>query len=347
MGLGYVGKPLANALKKYFKVIGFDPDPKKTDENWAVSDFLNVLADVYIICVPTPLKEDRPDYSFVNSAIGMVSEKLKSGDTLIIESSVGVGFTRRAWDMLANRVPTVNVCYSPERINPGSDQDISSVVKLISGINEKSLSVARIIYSKITKIHECESVEIAEMSKLIENTQRDVNIAFINAIYQECVVSGVDFKKVKRAAMTKWNFLDFSPGLVGGHCIPVDPVYLAESSSTNKIKNIVNEARSINDSMVGFISHEIVKKSKGNRVHIHGASYKEGVEDVRQSLSVKIFQHLNTLGFNLILSDAVIEDAPPSKDRLNVILVNHAVYRKRKGDFEKTNFYDPFGCLDK
>ena len=262
IGLGYVGLPLALAFGKYFNTTGYDINKKRIDDlkknkdinsetkridftksrkiNFSnnIKDIIN--SNIYIITVPTPIyKNKKPDYRLLKKACNFVGKNLHKNDIVIFESTVYPGMTENICvPILAKKsglkyIKEFNVGYSPERINPGDKKrKLENIPKLVSSSDKKSLGTIYYLYSKIirAKIHKIESIKIAEAAKIIENTQRDINIAFVNELSILFNKLKIDTYKVLNAASTKWNFLNFKPGLVGGHCIGVDPYYLSYKS---------------------------------------------------------------------------------------------------------------------
>ena len=258
IGLGYVGLPLAIELGKTFPLVGFDINSKRVQQlNNGIDETLEVTSldiesskllhitddpdqlancDVYIITVPTPIDEQsKPDLNPILSATTLISDYINEGDTIIYESTVYPGLTEEICAPLIEKNTSLEYnkdffCgYSPERINPGDkNHTLRNITKIISGSTSETLDLLEAIYSKVVDVglHKAKSIKVAEMAKVIENTQRDINIALINEITQICHRLDLDVTSVLEAAKTKWNFLDFKPGMVGGHCIGVDPYYL-------------------------------------------------------------------------------------------------------------------------
>ena len=264
IGLGYVGVPLAISLSKHFKIFCYDINKSKINDlkkkklpfsynerfnfkNTLFSYNHNILdeCNIYIVTVPTPVnKINNPDLSFLKNATKMISHKLKRGDIVIYESTVYPGCTDEVCVPLLEKYSKLKLnkdffCgYSPERINPGdSKRNLKNVVKIVSGSNNYSKKIINNIYSKIVNTtYQVNSIKIAESSKIIENTQRDLNIALMNEFSKIFNNLNLNFNEILKAASTKWNFINFKPGLVGGHCIGVDPYYLAYKAKKINIK---------------------------------------------------------------------------------------------------------------
>ena len=260
IGLGYVGLPLALELSKYYKVRGFDTNKKRIKElnvgidttnevakkkkilNKNISFTSNYLScensNIYIVTVPTPVnKNNEPDLKHLKQAAALIAKIIKKGDIVVIESTVYPGVTEEVIAPYIERKSSLkkgidfNMGYSPERINPGDTKHkIANIKKVIAADNKKTLNKISKIYKKIIKagVHKAPNIKVAETSKAIENAQRDINIAFVNEVVMISKALNIDSNEVLKAANTKWNFLNFKPGLVGGHCIGVDPYYLTE-----------------------------------------------------------------------------------------------------------------------
>jgi len=332
MGLGYVGLPICLELSKKYSTIGFDINKlrvsnlkKNLDFNneFKKKDFLNkklVFTDkieeikncnFYIICVPTPItKLKKPDLKYVKKCFDIISIVLKKNDIIVLESTVYPGITKSFAKKLENNNKLINnrdffVCYSPERINPGDKENkLSKINKILAyeGKNKEIKKKLKYVYSKISKnLIFTNKINEAETAKGIENIQRDLNIAFYNEILLICEKLNIEFNEVIRLAKTKWNFIEFSPGLVGGHCLPVDPYYLTYVANKKKYKPKVTLAgRSINESMKSYVLKIIhrkiknLKKSKKSKIKIclFGLTYKYGVSDIRNSQNIEIFNLL-------------------------------------------------------
>jgi len=339
IGLGYVGLPLAVAFASRYQVIGFDINENRIKElnkgfdstNELTSEQLNkaiggslklttTLDDlsgctVYIVTVPTPITSSKsPNLTPVIKATESISKVLKKGDTVVYESTVYPGVTEEVCVPILEDKTRLKfnedffVGYSPERINPGDKKHtITKITKVVSGSTPKTLEDLSALYGSIIEagIYEAPTIKIAEAAKVIENTQRDINIAFVNELSIIFSKMGIDTNEVLKAAGTKWNFLNFSPGLVGGHCIGVDPYYLAyKSEQLGYTPEMILAGRKINDSMPTFIVSQIVKQllkqnktSQNAKALILGATFKENCPDLRNSKVVYVCKELSEFGF--------------------------------------------------
>lgn len=333
IGLGYVGLPIALAFAKKVKVIGFDINSKRIDvmrKNIDPSgeleerDFLNrdifftadpsdlKKASFYIVTVPTPIDTfNHPDLTPLISATKTIGQVLKHGDYVVYESTVYPGCTEEECIPLLEELSGLTcgtdfkVGYSPERINPGDkEHTLSKIIKVVAGCDDESLNTIAETYKIVVDagIHKASSIKVAEAAKIIENTQRDVNIALMNELSVICDKLNINTFEVLEAAATKWNFLSFSPGLVGGHCIGVDPYYLTYKARKLGLNpNVILSGRLINDQMPMNIAKKIVKSliksgidiSKG-RVLVMGVTFKENVEDIRNSKVAELIKELQS-----------------------------------------------------
>lgn len=372
IGLGYVGLPLFIKLEKSFKnIIGFDLSNKRIEElrnnfdntNEISSNelkktnksFFNQIENLakcnfFIICVPTPIKKNKkPDLSYLNYSIELLSRIFKPNDTFVIESTVYPGVTKLLAKKMANLTNLqINknffYGYSPERINPGDNKNtISKITKIVSGSNKVTLNKLSKVYSKVTKkIFKMNCVEEAEMAKVIENTQRDVNIALINEIKIISNKLGLNNEHILEGASTKWNFHKYTHGLVGGHCIGVDPYYLADLAINLKIQpKVILAGRDVNDGMAINLGKFILEniKTKKSKILICGLTFKENIPDIRNSGSFEVFNFLKkSKKINIIdLHDPFISSIPEYKDHFNytnkkydmiIFLVSHNYYKK-------------------
>ncbi len=345
VGLGYVGLPLFLALGKKFKVIGFDTNKEKIqrlkngrDENKEIGqkDLLRFSesltfnpdklrnANFFIIAVPTPIDEKKnPDLKILKGATRLVGEKMPMDSIIVYESTIYPGVTEEICiPILEKESCLVNrkdffVGYSPERINPGDKKHtIDNIIKVVSAQTEDTLEIIDKVYSTIVKAgtYKAKSIKVAEAAKVIENTQRDINVALINELAMIFTKMGIDTKDILEAAGTKWNFLDFVPGLVGGHCIGVDPYYL--SYLARKIGHnpeVINAGRKINDSIGKFIGEHINKilstdnKIDGKtKIALFGIAFKENIKDFRNSRVIDIHNHLIKNGYEVVICDPVV-----------------------------------------
>jgi UDP-N-acetyl-D-galactosamine dehydrogenase len=355
VGLGYVGLPLATEFAKHFEVCGFDLNAERVsqlnggyDHTCEVdceslnSVLINIddsgrgllLTDqiddikkcnVFIITVPTPVdKYNRPDLSPLLKVSSMIASILKPGDTVIYESTVYPGVTEdECVPVLARESGLVyNVDffagYSPERINPGDkEHTLTKILKITSGSNPDTADFVDSLYKSIiiAGTHKAESIKIAEAAKVIENAQRDINIAFINELAMIFNKLGIDTNKVLNAASTKWNFLNFKPGLVGGHCIGVDPYYLAQKAQeVGYHPEIILAGRRVNDGMGEYVADQLVKAmlSKGiaiagSEVLILGFTFKENCPDVRNTKVIDIVKRLLEYQIDLTIHDPLAD----------------------------------------
>jgi UDP-N-acetyl-D-glucosamine/UDP-N-acetyl-D-galactosamine dehydrogenase len=347
IGLGYVGLPIALAFAKKIRVIGFDInearvnlmkkgiDPsnelsKKEFEHTDIT-FTSSLADLkkanfFIVAVPTPIDEHNlPDLKPLIAASTTVGKVLKKGDYVVFESTVYPGCTEEDCIPVLEResglkyIKDFKVGYSPERINPGDKHHtITKILKVVSGCDKESLNEIAKVYEIIVEpgTHKASSIKVAEAAKIIENTQRDVNIALMNELSIIFNRMGINTYDVLEAAGTKWNFLKFSPGLVGGHCIGVDPYYLThKAESLGYHARVINSGRYVNDSMGFYVAKTTVKKiiaagkniSK-SKVLVMGATFKENVSDIRNSKVADIVKELKSFGVRVDVVDPHADD---------------------------------------
>lgn len=347
IGLGYVGLPIAVEFAKKFDVIGFDINKRKIDilnnnvdpSNEIPSEILetstlkysNTISDLsncnfYVIAVPTPVDKHKvPDLSALKSASKLVGKLLNKGDYVIFESTVYPGCTEEECiPVLVKESKLIyksdfKVGYSPERINPGDTlRTLTKITKVVSGCDSESLELVAKVYEEIIEagVFKAQSLKVAEASKVIENTQRDLNIALMNELAIIFDKLGINTKDVLEAAGTKWNFLKFHPGLVGGHCIDIDPYYLTFKAEQNGYTpEVILSGRKTNSFIPKFIIEKIVhhllkkgKHLKNCRVLIKGLTFKENVSDIRNS---RVFDLVHRLNHYLIYTD--VED--PHVDR--------------------------------
>lgn len=342
LGLGYVGLPIALEFAKSIKVIGFDINEDRLNsmrqnidpcgelnssafENTDI-EFTSSLdklreASFFIVTVPTPIDEHNlPDLKPLLGATKYIGQVLKKGDYVVYESTVYPGCTEEECIPLLEQLSGLTfkkdfkVGYSPERINPGDkEHTISKILKVVSGCDEESLEEIANTYKIIVKagIFKASSIKVAEAAKIIENTQRDVNIALMNELSIIFNKMGINTYDVLEAAGTKWNFLNFKPGLVGGHCIGVDPYYLTyKAQELGYHAQVVTSGRYVNDSMGFYLAKQTVKRliaagkdiSKA-KVLVMGATFKENVEDIRNSKVADIVKELNSYGLQVEVTD--------------------------------------------
>ena len=335
IGLGYVGLPLAKSFSKHFHTIGYDVnhnliDNLKSKESKSLNFSKNpsdlIDSNIYIIAVPTPVNKDNiPDLRSLESATTLISNYINQNDIVIYESTVYPGVTEEFCIPIIENITNLKLnidffCgYSPERISPGDNtKSVEDIVKVTSGSNKETADKIDNIYKKIIKAgtFKASSIKVAEASKVIENVQRDVNIALMNEFAMIFDKLNLSTKDVLQAAKTKWNFLDFKPGLVGGHCVGVDPYYLIhKSKKSGFIPNLMNTSRETNNYIPEFISNKlntIFEKNKKNisktDVLILGYTFKENCEDIRNSKVLDIETKLTDYGCNVDIYDPLLEN---------------------------------------
>ena len=310
VGLGYVGLPLATAFAKNFRVIGFDIATAKVKKLKKDNNSQKLLitddpkeisqASFIIICVPTPVtKSKEPDLTYIKSSAEIVGQNMKKGSVVILESTVYPGVTEEIVAPILEKESALKcgedfkIAYSPERINPGDEEhDIDKITKVVAGMDDKTTELVAELYRKVAaSVFKAKDIKTAEAAKVIENIQRDLNIALINELSFIFDKMGLSTKDVMEAAATKWNFQRYSPGLVGGHCIPVDPYYLVyKSRELGYYPQVILAGRTINDNMPKHVAqmtikalNDVGKVIKGSKVLIMGLTYKEDVADTRES----------------------------------------------------------------
>lgn len=346
IGLGYVGLPLALALAEKYTVLGYDTNKDRvaslqsgidntqeipTEEIQSVSirffDQPEELrqCSIYIVTVPTPLKEDNlPDFSYLESASAVISQLLSKGNIVVYESTVYPGATEEICLPLLEASSLkidedFSIGYSPERINVGDPHNtFKTIPKIVSASNKEALETLYTLYQSVlsAEVYRAPSIKVAEAAKVIENTQRDVNIAFVNELAMMFNAMGLDTNEVLAAAATKWNFLPFRPGLVGGHCIGIDPYYLAhKSKALGYTPDLLLSARKINESVPHFIVNNIIDKLNLHQVPILeakvlllGATFKENTTDLRNSKAITLAHALKATGVDIVLYDPLITE---------------------------------------
>ena len=331
VGLGYVGLPLAKAFSEYFKVIGYDVNEKKVKElndneeniDFTSDPFLIKQADFVIIAVPTPVtKSKEPDLSFVKSAAETVGKNLKKGCVVVLESTVYPGVTEEVVKQILEEESGLRcgdafkIAYSPERINPGDEEHfLDKITKVIAGMDEETTEIVAELYKKVTSsIFEAKDIKTAEAAKVIENVQRDLNIALMNELSLIFDKMGLDTRAVLEAAGTKWNFHKYEPGLVGGHCIPVDPYYLVyKAKELGYHPQVILAGRAINDYMPRHVAlmtvkalNDVGKVIKNSKVLIMGLTYKENVPDTRESPVREMVKELEEFGVKIFGYDPLL-----------------------------------------
>ena len=347
-GMGYVGLSLANHLSKNFQTIGFDINKKKIlklkngyDDTKELSKinkklkFTSKLSDlkkinVFILCLPTPVnKSKKPDLKILENSLSQVSKIFKPNDTIIIESTFYPGATESLVNKyLGKKFKIVNTGYSPERINFGDKKNkISKITKVISANNENTLKLMKKIYGSLNKnnIYLAQYIRVAEAAKLIENVQRDLNIGLINELTKIFHKLDLSIHDVLKASNTKWNFLKFKPGLVGGHCIGVDPYYLKFICDKIKFKpKVFMSARNTNEDMINYYKKIISKilKKKSNILYL-GISFKENTNDLRNSKNLELLKKLSK-DYSIDFYDPLVKDINLKK--YNISNIRRIVY---------------------
>ncbi|MFK8137260.1 MAG: nucleotide sugar dehydrogenase [Bdellovibrionales bacterium] len=350
VGLGYVGLPVAVFMSEKYKTIGFDIDKNRIDELRAGKDStleveesdlksanieftseIEVLkkANFHIVAVPTPVdNSNRPDMGILLKASETVGKALKADDIVVYESTVYPGATEEDCIPVLEKFSGLKagidfkVGYSPERINPGDkEHTFQKICKVVSAQDEQSLDLVAKVYSSVVEagVFRAKSIKVAEAAKVIENTQRDINIALMNELALICDRIGIDTLDVLEAARTKWNFLPFKPGLVGGHCIGVDPYYLThKAEELGYHSQVILSGRRINDSMGPYIAQKLIKElmrrqgcEKGQEINVYGLTFKENCPDLRNSKVVEVIKELKSYGFRVNIHDPMAnsEDA--------------------------------------
>lgn len=388
IGLGYVGLPIALEFAKKYKVIGFDinqgrvdmmrkqidPSKELSKEEFEGTDiyFTADLEEIrsakfYIVAVPTPIDEHKnPDLRPLLSACKTVGKVLKKGDYVVFESTVYPGCTEEDCVPVLEAESGLKFCddfkvgYSPERINPGDKQHtLTKIVKVVSGCDEESAEVIKQVYGSIIEagVHAASTIKVAEAAKIIENTQRDVNIALMNELSVIFNKMNINTYDVLEAAGTKWNFLKFSPGLVGGHCIGVDPYYLThKAAELGYHSKVILSGRQINDNMGAMIARDVIqhiidmdKSLKQSRVLVMGATFKENVSDIRNSKVADVVNELKSFHLNVDITDPhadseelqheygfnLVDEVSGKYDAI-VLAVNHAEYVAKDETYYKS-----------
>lgn len=391
IGLGYVGTPLAVAFARKLDVIGFDlneakirlyqngMDPTKEVGDAAIRETPMQFtseerdlreADFYIVAVPTPVRQDKtPDLSPLLLASEIVGRNMKKGAVIVYESTVYPGVTEEECAPVLERESGLKcgvdfkIGYSPERINP-SDKDhvLSNIVKVVSGMDEETLELVEKVYGLVALggVYRAESIKVAEAAKVIENSQRDINIAFMNELSIIFHRIGIDTKAVLEAAGTKWNFLNFQPGLVGGHCIGVDPYYLTHKAAMLGYQSqVILSGRRINDDMGRYVAENMVKaliqsgiSIRTSKVVILGFAFKENCQDTRNTKVIDIIHELREYGIEPVVSDDVADrdeagrlygiDLVPMEEVHDmdavVVCVRHRIFQNLTEDWFRARF---------
>ncbi len=358
VGLGYVGLPLAVGLAKRFQVTGFDLDRGRVDELAAGSDRTGEIdgpdlkaaklavttdastiggADVYIITVPTPVDEaNRPDLGAVVAASRTVGKAIRRGGIVVLESTVYPGVTE---DVVGPEIEKVSglvsgrdffLGYSPERINPGDrEHTVARITKVVAGQTPDVTKALGDMYGALNggNVFLARDIRTAEAAKVIENAQRDINIAFINEVTMIFNKMGLSVHDVLAAARTKWNFLPFTPGLVGGHCISVDPYYLAEAATRLRHHpEVILAGRRINDGMASYIASQIgraltARKPGPAEILVLGLAFKENVPDLRNTKVIDVVRDLEALGHKVEVHDPVVDPEAARHEYGQAVLV--------------------------
>ncbi|MDO5760718.1 MAG: nucleotide sugar dehydrogenase [Bacteroidota bacterium] len=356
IGLGYVGLPLARLFSTKFSTIGFDINTERVaelnlgkDSTCELSQELlqkaikegfrctSMQEDIaesnfYVIAVPTPVdKEKRPDFKALFSATELVAKVLKKGDIVVYESTVYPGVTEEKCVPILQKISGLEynkeffVGYSPERINPGDKQHtVEKIKKVVSASNSVALKEVERVYTSVIEagVHLVGSIKVAEAAKVIENSQRDINIAFVNELAKIFALVGIDTTEVLEAASTKWNFLPFKPGLVGGHCIGVDPYYLAECAERYGYNpQVILSGRRINDSMGEYVAMRVIKLMLNSgieilhsKVLILGFTFKENCTDIRNTKVYDIYKTLREYEIEVDIYDSWADRQEVSKE---------------------------------
>ena len=348
VGLGYVGMPIAVAFAKKIKVVGFDLnaakidlykkgiDPTKEVGNEAIKETkVDFTADpkslreakFHIVAVPTPVNDDHtPDLSPVEGASHLLGQNLTKGSVVVFESTVYPGVTEDICVPILEKESGLKcgtdfkIGYSPERINPGDKvHRLETITKIVSGMDAETLDTVAKVYELVVGagVYRAQSIKVAEAAKVIENSQRDINIAFMNELYIIFHKMGIDTESVLKAAGTKWNFLNFKPGLVGGHCIGVDPYYLTyKAEQLGYHSQIILSGRRINDDMGKYVAESLVKNLiktdipvKGAKVAILGFTFKENCPDTRNTKVIDIYKELEEYGITPVVIDPAADAA--------------------------------------
>ena len=348
VGLGYVGMPIAVAFARKVGVIGYDLNASKIEQYKAGIDPTNEVgndvirntkveftsdetklkeAKFYIVAVPTPVNDDHtPDLTPVEGASRILGRNLSKGSIVVFESTVYPGVTEDICVPILEKESGLKcgtdfkIGYSPERINPGDKvHRLETITKIVSGMDAETLDEVAHVYELVVEagVHRAESIKVAEAAKVIENSQRDINIAFMNELSIIFDKMGIDTKAVLEAAGTKWNFLKFFPGLVGGHCIGVDPYYLTyKAEQLGYHSQIILSGRRINDDMGKYVAESVVKKLisadlpvKGAKVAILGFTFKENCPDTRNTKVIDIYRELGEFGITPVVVDTTADAA--------------------------------------
>ncbi|PTU84619.1 nucleotide sugar dehydrogenase [Staphylococcus pasteuri] len=354
IGLGYVGMPLAVAFAEKFEVVGFDIDATKVEKynnnidttgevgteglKQTTMKFTSKEEDLkhvnfYVITVPTPIKQDNtPNLAPIEGATEVVGRYLSKGDVVVYESTVYPGVTEDICLPLLEQqsglkgIEEFKVGYSPERINPGDKKNtVKNIVKIVSGIDEESLEIISNTYGAVIEagIHKAPNIKVAESAKVVENSQRDINIAFMNELSQVFNRMNINTFDVIDAMNTKWNALGFTPGLVGGHCIGVDPYYfIYQAENVGFHSQIIAAGRKINNFMSTFVGENLIKELVKNKmandpkVAVFGLTFKENTPDFRNSKIINMIEELNEYGIEPLVVDPYMDSFRPEYENI-------------------------------
>lgn len=396
VGLGYVGMPIAVAFARKIKVVGFDLNEKKIELYKSGIDPTNEVgndvikntkveftadpsklkeAKFHIVAVPTPVNGDHtPDLTPVEGASRILGQNLTKGSVVVFESTVYPGVTEDICVPILEKESGLKcgvdfkIGYSPERINPGDKvHRLETITKIVSGMDEETLDTVAKVYELVVEagVYRADSIKVAEAAKVIENSQRDINIAFMNELSIIFNKMGIDTKSVLEAAGTKWNFLKFQPGLVGGHCIGVDPYYLTyKAEELGYHSQIILSGRRINDDMGKYVAESMVKNLikadipvKGAKVAILGFTFKENCPDTRNTKVIDIYKELGEYGITPIVVDPAADadeakrlygitfDTMDAVQNMDAVIVAVAHKEFLSLDKEKISaFFDPNHC---
>lgn len=345
-GLGYVGLPVSISLAKHFDVIGFDVDSERINrlrdlDDWTGEVSSEKLAkstlrltnrvedlkgcNFFIVAVPTPIDEQRtPDFTMLKEASRLIGSVLIQGSTVVFESTVYPGATEEICGPELEKSSGLRcgidfkLAYSPERINPGdTEHPFEKIVKIVSGQDKETLEQVASVYETVVEagVFRASSIKVAEAAKVLENTQRDINIALMNEMSKICALVHINTSEVLKAAGTKWNFMNFTPGLVGGHCIGVDPYYLtSKAQQLGYHPEVILAGRRINDSMAEHVASKLLQVlaqrkqlTPSTRVGIIGITFKENVPDIRNSKVVDLYNELGRYGINSYVCDPLAD----------------------------------------
>lgn len=391
IGLGYVGMPLAVAFAEKFEVVGFDIDANKVEKynnnidptgevgteglKQTTMKFTSKEEDLkdvnfYVITVPTPIKQDNtPNLAPIEGATEVVGRYLSKGDVVVYESTVYPGVTEDICLPLLEQqsglkgIEEFKVGYSPERINPGDKKNtVKNIVKIVSGIDEEALEIISNTYGAVIEagIHKAPSIKVAESAKVVENSQRDINIAFMNELSQVFNRMNINTFDVIDAMNTKWNALGFTPGLVGGHCIGVDPYYfIYQAENVGFHSQIIAAGRKINNFMSTFVGENLIKELVKNKmandpkVVVFGLTFKENTPDFRNSKIINMIEELNEYGIEPLVVDPYMDSFRPEYENIkatytsdissinsNIDVLVYSVNHKQFKELEDQKFLD-------